>query len=766
MTNNNIEDDAAIKEAAIEAERAQAEKIAQAEQEEEQEIERRYEELIEASRKVKKLTAKEEEEIQRAYQVAKKAHHGVRRKSGEPYIFHPLAVAKIAVEEIGLGPIAVIAALLHDVVEDTEMTLDQIRLLFGERVATIVDGVTKIEEFQERDSKQAVTYRKILLSMCNDTYVIFLKLCDRLHNMRTLGSMRDTKKLAISSETQYLFIPLAHRLGLYAIKTELEELVMRYTNPDKYAEVTNLIAQWDGTAPQLKECLTKPIEEMLQAGGYKYRIMTRVKSVYSCWKKMENKGVSFDEIYDLFAMRIILDVDAQHEKEECFKVYALISSKFRPNPTRFRDWITTPKSNGYESLQTTVMTPIGRWVEIQIRTERMDRIAERGMAAHFLYKETHPEEKIEESPLEEWLQQIRTTLENTEKSATDLVDEFKETLYTKEIYVFTPKGETIKLPSGSTVLDFAFAIHSDLGLHCIGAKVNAKVVPTTYRLNSGEQIQVLTSRHTDPKAEWLDIVRTSRAKESIKDWLREQKKAVAPEGQRRLTQLFLKLHQRPSEGNKAKLRRYANVGTDLDLYYQVATGKIGEKELSLCFGLTKPEPRLMFLEPYRQLFEKERGKMSEKEEERGKETASFLLDKEYEDYPIQPATCCKPIQGDQVIGLIADGKIEVHRTNCQHAIHEMANHESNVVRAKWHTGENVSLLTAIALTAIDRKGLLQELTHIITQDMDLNMRAITLETSENVVNGIIMLYINDVKSLNRLVKNLTAIEGVEKVRRI
>ena len=480
------------------------------EQREELQIQEKYEELLEACRQIKMLTPQEEEDIFRAYAIAKQAHNGTRRKSGEPYIFHPLAVALIAVKEVGLGPIAVICALLHDVVEDTEITLDSIRMLFGDRVATIVDGVTKIKdviELHQSESKQAENYRKILLSMCRDAYVIFLKLCDRLHNMRTLDSMKDTKKLAISSETQYIYIPIAHRLGLYNIKTELEELVMRYTNPEKYDEISEEIAKRAGTEQKLKECLTKPLRQLLDAAGLKYEIKTRVKSVYSCWKKMQNKGVTFEEIYDLYAMRVILTVERdkemsdedfhQREKEECFKAYTILTNKekggFPQNGNRFRDWITTPKVNGYESLQTTVMTSIGQWVEIQIRTQRMDNIAEKGMAAHFLYKEAHPEENSINNPMEEWLQSIRNTFENTEKSAIDQVQEFKESLYTNEIYLFTPKGKVVKMPAHSTVLDFAFAIHTDIGIHCIGAKVNSKVVPVGFTLHSGQMVQVLTS---------------------------------------------------------------------------------------------------------------------------------------------------------------------------------------------------------------------------------------------------------------------------------
>ena len=719
---------------------------------EERDIQAQYEELIEACRSLKPLDPDEEANIFRAFQIAKKAHAGTRRKSGEPYIFHPLAVALIAVKEVGLGPIAVICALLHDVVEDTDITLEELRMVFGDRVARIVDGVTKIEDvmvLQQSESKQAENYRKILLSMCNDAYVIFLKLCDRLHNMRTLGSMKETKKFIIASETSYLYIPLAHRLGLYTIKTELEELVMRYTNPEKYAEIEAKIAETAGTEEKLKECLTKPVRRMLDEAGYNYTLKTRVKSVYSCWKKIENKQVAFDEIYDLYAMRIILNgVPREKEKEECFRVYSLITSEFKPNPTRFRDWITQPKNNGYESLQTTVMTPIGRWVEIQIRTERMDTIAEKGMAAHFLYKEAHPEEQIDNNPVEEWLQQIRTSLEQSDKSALDLVEEFKEALYTKEIYLFTPRGRTVTLPSRSTVLDFAYAIHTELGDHCIGAKVNARVVSRNERLHTGDQVQILTTANTVPSEEWLGECQTPRAKEAVKDFLRAHKKEYAKEGRRRLKEYYEHLHLKDTPQNWGQLKRFLDNRSDIDVLYDIAVGSVTEHQVAECFGKARPEPNLIFLNKYKEM------------------STPFLLDKEYENLPTETASCCKPVQGDQVVGIVQGDRIMVHRTNCKEAMKEMANHENHIVRAKWRPGEQISLLTGISLTAIDRKGLLQEITGHISNEMDLNMRAITLETSEGVCRGIIMLYINNIDSLNSLIAKLKSIDEIEDVHRI
>lgn len=723
---------------------------------EEEQILASFDNLMDACHKLKHLSSKEEDNILRAFNLANKAHAGTRRKSGEPYIFHPLSVALIAVREVGLGPIAVISALLHDVVEDTDVTLDQIRLLFGDRVALIVDGVTKIDtatehlqvygnagRFNEDNvSKQAENYRKILLAMCDDVYVIFLKLCDRLHNMRTLGSMKDTKKLAISSETQYLYIPLAHRLGLYNIKTELEELVMKYTNPARYEEISAQIASSAGTELKLKTCFTAPIRKILDENGYKYDLKTRVKSVYSCWKKMEKKGVEFDEIFDLYAMRIIIDTD---NKQECFKVYSLITQLFSPNPTRFRDWITAPKTNGYESLHTTVMTPLGRWVEVQIRTKAMDEVAEKGMAAHFLYKEAHPETINNNSVVEDWLRQIRTTLETSDKSALDLVEEFKETLYIKEIYLFTPKGENIKLPAGSTVLDFAFAIHTDLGLTCMGAKVNSKVVPMGFVLHSGEQVQILTSRKSKPDESWLSMARTTHAKEKIKENLRQQKRKYRNSGEANMKALLNKLGITHDTAAINRIRHYFNVDDDVELYYRVAVGEINEETLSLCFNIVHKTPQILFPQPA---------------------VNPFFIDKDYEQLESYPAPCCKPIQGDDVVGILDDGKIAVHRANCPIAMHEMSTHENKTVRARWRRGEKVSFLTGVTLNAIDQKGILQEMVRIITEEMDLNMRAITFEASEGVAHGSVMLYVDNLNKLNELIKKLQSIDGVENVKRI
>lgn len=750
------------------------------EEKEELEIQAKYEELIAACKEVFPLTSKTEEEIFRAFMLAKKSHKGIRRKSGEPYIFHPLAVALIAVKEVGLGPIAVVCALLHDVVEDTDVTLEEIKTIFGERVASIVDGVTKIEDviaLKDSDSTQAENYRKILLSMCNDAYVIFLKICDRLHNMRTLDSMRDTKKLAISSETSYLYVPLAHRLGLYSIKTELEDLVMKYTNPRKYYEISALINASAGIEERLKETFIKRVEEILDEHGYKYTIKTRVKSVYSCWKKMERKNIPFNEIYDLYAMRIILDEPPEVEKKECLNVYSLLLGEFKYNPNRTRDWISTPKPNGYESIQITLMAPppLGVWVEVQIRSTRMDTIAEKGMAAHFLYKEAHPEEKIENNPVEEWIQQIRGFLENTDKSALDLVQEFRETLYTNEITVFTPKGLPIKLPAHSSVLDFAFAIHSDLGLHCIGAKVNSRVESVGYHLHAGDQVQILSGRNAHPEDSWIDLVRTAHAKEAIKDALRIQRKEYREEGEKRLKEILDKLHYRYNQSNLGQLKSYFEIASDTDLFYQVATGSLGENDVLECFDRSQPSKtrrhHLYFLGPYRNLFDWDENNIQttgtdSNASDENSNHQSILLEEDNQEYETIPAPCCKPISGDNVVGIVTDGKIMVHRTTCRKARDEMATHENRIVRARWRPGENVALLSGIAFTAIDRQGLLQEITRIVSEEMNLNMRAITIEAIEGVVHGIIMLYVLNLDNLNQLIASIQNLEGVEQVNRI
>lgn len=746
-------------------------------EQEEKDIQGKYNELISLCKKKNLITSQEESTIYRAFSIAKQAHANMRRRSGEPFIFHPLSVAIIAVKEIGLGATGIVCALLHDVVEDTDTSLDDLRVIFGDRVAHIIDGLTKIDNIfdTQTNSIQAENFKKILLAMADDVYVIFLKLCDRLHNMRTLDSMSESKKLIISSETQYLYIPIAHRLGLYSIKTELEELVLKYTNSQAYNRIKELINSTQGDRENFIDDFSRSIRELLDKRGYNYVLNGRVKSIYSIWRKMEKKRVDFEEIYDIFAIRIIIDVPQEVEKEECFKIYSLITSLYHPNPERFRDWITVPKSNGYESIHTTVMTPSGRWVEVQIRSKRMDIIAERGMAAHFLYKEGLSKNEVQSNVADNWLSQIREILENTENNALDFVDYFKQSLYTKEIYLFTPKGKMVTLPAGSTVLDFAFAIHTQLGLSCMGAKVNAQVVSNKHVLKSGEQVQIISSRRVSPEEHWLDIVKTQRAKDEIKKYFRIQKRKFEIEGKNKLEKILNDLNYDLSASILGDLRVALGIRTDLDLFYMVAKDQITEKEVRKCFGKevkTKKLPWLMLASPFKYLFNPhaQQGKESNMEndmtEKFQKNIGNILLDGKYENYDIVIADCCKPIQGDDVVGFIDNDKIVVHRTTCQKAMDLLATHENHVVKAKWRKGEPVSFLTGIQMVAIDRKGLLQDLTRIISQEMDLNIRGITLETSQGIGNGIIMVYVNDTESLNGLIDKIRNLEGMESVTRI
>ena len=746
---------------------------------EEREIQAKYNELIELCKHKNLITTKKEENtIYRAFIIAKKAHSSMRRKSGEPYIFHPLSVAIIAVQEIGLGATGVVCALLHDVVEDTETTLSDLKSIFGDRVANIIDGLTKIDNIfdTQTNSIQAENFKKILLAMADDVYVIFLKLCDRLHNMRTLESMPTAKQLIISSETQYLYIPIAHRLGLYTIKTELEELVMKYTNPQAYNNIKALVDSTQGDRENFIEEFCNSIRELLDKRGYKYVLSGRVKSIYSIWRKMEKKRVDFNEIYDIFAIRIIIDTPQDVEKEECFKIYSLITSLFHPNPERFRDWITVPKSNGYESIHTTVMTPSGRWVEVQIRSRRMDIIAEKGMAAHFLYKEGLSKDDVQTNVADNWLSQIREILEHNNSNALDFVDYFKQSLYTKEIYLFTPKGKMITLPAGATVIDFAFAIHTQLGLSCMGAKVNSKVVSNKYELKSGEQVQILSSRKMAPEEDWVDIAKTQRAKAEIKKYFRLQKRKYELEGKNKLIDILNNINVSINPAVLGHLRVNLNISTNLELYYQIAKEKIKSSDIEKCF-IKESKPKKapwtsLLANPLKYIFKPLAslgGKLSSDENlSMGQQTniASILLDEKYENYEVVIAECCNAIQGDEVIGFIEDNKIVVHRTGCNKAVELLATHKNRVVKAKWRKGEDVSFLTAIQMEAIDRKGLLQDLTKIISQEMDLNIRGITLETSNGVGKGIIMVYVNDTESLNGLIEKIRALDGMESVVRI
>lgn len=737
------------------------------EQAERKEILRRYKHIIRIVSN--NVTNEGKRQIRKAFTVAMNAHAGVRRKTGEPYIYHPLEVATIAAEDLGLGATAVVCAFLHDVVEDTEYTLEDIEHIFDKKVAQIVDGLTKIEGVFDyaNNSIQSENFKKLLTAMGNDMRVILIKLCDRLHNMRTLESMPENKQLKIASETQQLYVPLAHRLGLYKIKSELEDLATKYINPKAYNDIASRLKD---TEEQRNEFITefaKPIKQKLTERGFKFTLSGRVKSITSIIGKIENKGVKFEDIYDIFAIRIILDVPQSVEKEACFSVYSIISSMYNQKLNRFRDWLTNPKSNGYEALHCTVMSEQGQWVEVQIRSQRMDEVAEKGLAAHYKYKEVK-EGELDEN-LDNWLSQIRELLDNDTSTAVDFVNDFKLDVVTDRIIVFTPKGKSVNLPVGASVLDFAYNVHTELGNHCMGAKVNYKVVPIEHILHPSDQVEIITSKIIHPKEEWLKLVKTSKASSEIKKYIREYRTGYMSAGQTKLRELFLSLGIEYSENNIDKLRQYCKQSNLTDFFFLVYNDTIGEQKVRQCFA--KPEKNstwLLLRNPFtpRKKQKSEKTLKEEITEQVKNNPEMVLMKKDAEKLPYKTASCCNPIPGDDIVGLIRDNCIEVHRTNCKHAIDEMSKYGNRIIKAKWRENEKITFLAGIKLVGIDRKGLLQEITSVISEVWNINIRGLVMESSEGIFEGSLMVYISDAENLNKLIDNINAIDGIEKVVRI
>lgn len=737
------------------------------EQAERKEILRRYKHIIRIVSN--NVTNEGKRQIRKAFTVAMNAHAGVRRKTGEPYIYHPLEVATIAAEDLGLGATAVVCAFLHDVVEDTEYTLEDIEHIFDKKVAQIVDGLTKIEGVFDyaNNSIQSENFKKLLTAMGNDMRVILIKLCDRLHNMRTLESMPENKQLKIASETQQLYVPLAHRLGLYKIKSELEDLATKYINPKAYNDIASRLKD---TEEQRNEFITefaKPIKQKLTERGFKFTLSGRVKSITSIIGKIENKGVKFEDIYDIFAIRIILDVPQSVEKEACFSVYSIISSMYNQKLNRFRDWLTNPKSNGYEALHCTVMSEQGQWVEVQIRSQRMDEVAEKGLAAHYKYKEVK-EGELDEN-LDNWLSQIRELLDNDTSTAVDFVNDFKLDVVTDRIIVFTPKGKSVNLPVGASVLDFAYNVHTELGNHCMGAKVNYKVVPIEHILHPSDQVEIITSKIIHPKEEWLKLVKTSKASSEIKKYIREYRTGYMSAGQTKLRELFLSLGIEYSENNIDKLKQYCKQSNLTDFFFLVYNDTIGEQKVRQCFA--KPEKNstwLLLRNPFtpRKKQKSEKTLKEEITEQVKNNPEMVLMKKDAEKLPYKTASCCNPIPGDDIVGLIRDNCIEVHRTNCKHAIDEMSKYGNRIIKAKWRENEKITFLAGIKLVGIDRKGLLQEITSVISEVWNINIRGLVMESSEGIFEGSLMVYISDAENLNKLIDNIKAIDGIEKVVRI
>lgn len=680
-----------------------------------------------------------------------------------------MEVATIAAEDLGLGATAVVCAFLHDVVEDTEYTLEDIEHIFDKKVAQIVDGLTKIEGVFDyaNNSIQSENFKKLLTAMGNDMRVILIKLCDRLHNMRTLESMPENKQLKIASETQQLYVPLAHRLGLYKIKSELEDLATKYINPKAYNDIASRLKD---TEEQRNEFITefaKPIKQKLTERGFKFTLSGRVKSITSIIGKIENKGVKFEDIYDIFAIRIILDVPQSVEKEACFAVYSIISSMYNQKLNRFRDWLTNPKSNGYEALHCTVMSEQGQWVEVQIRSQRMDEVAEKGLAAHYKYKEVK-EGELDEN-LDNWLSQIRELLDNDTSTAVDFVNDFKLDVVTDRIIVFTPKGKSVNLPVGASVLDFAYNVHTELGNHCMGAKVNYKVVPIEHILHPSDQVEIITSKIIHPKEEWLKLVKTSKASSEIKKYIREYRTGYMSAGQTKLRELFLSLGIEYSENNIDKLRQYCKQSNLTDFFFLVYNDTIGEQKVRQCFA--KPEKNstwLLLRNPFtpRKKQKSEKTLKEEITEQVKNNPEMVLMKKDAEKLPYKTASCCNPIPGDDIVGLIRDNCIEVHRTNCKHAIDEMSKYGNRIIKAKWRENEKITFLAGIKLVGIDRKGLLQEITSVISEVWNINIRGLVMESSEGIFEGSLMVYISDAENLNKLIDNIKAIDGIEKVVRI
>ncbi|NML66773.1 bifunctional (p)ppGpp synthetase/guanosine-3',5'-bis(diphosphate) 3'-pyrophosphohydrolase [Hymenobacter sp. RP-2-7] len=720
---------------------------------ERQEILRQYRRLLRTAKPY--LHGNDAKLIKKAFNQSLEAHKDMRRKSGEPYILHPLAVAQIAVEEIGLGTTSIVAALLHDVVEDTPTEISDVERDFGPKVARIVDGLTKISGvFEQGTSEQAENFRKMLLTLSDDVRVSLIKLADRLHNMRTLDSMPRHKQLKIASETIYLYAPLAHRLGLYAIKTELEDLHLKYTDTEIYNELKGKVKQSQSARNRFIKEFVQPIDEELKAQGFSYEIKGRPKSIYSILKKMRKQNVTFEEVYDLFAIRIILDVPHEQEKAACWQVYSIVTDFYQPNPDRLRDWVSTPKANGYESLHTTVMSHAGQWVEVQIRTRRMDEIAEKGYAAHWKYKDSGTPQP--ESTLEAWVNRVREMLETNNSSALEFMDEFRQNLFVKEVYTFTPKGKLVILPDKATALDFAFDIHSHIGLHCLGAKVNQKLEPFSYRLRNGDQVEILTSHKQRPTADWLNMVITSKAKTRIKDFLRDDKRAKADDGKFIYEKRLELIGVENTSENFQRLLAYFNVPTAQEFYYRLAVGQLDGREIRE--PLFRPVTQAVPASQPRK-FDDEIQKI------RGVHPNMLVVGERTDKFNHSLARCCNPIPGDDVFGFETETGLIIHRTSCHRAVDLMSNYGNRIVRAKWTDQLELAFLAGVRLKGSDRVGLVNDVTRIISTALKVNMRSIIIDADDGFFEGKILVFVNDTDHLNKLIQRLSKVNGVLQVER-
>ena len=724
-------------------------------------IAQEYKELLRISYQT--LTPEDKKLIRKAFDVAVDAHQDQRRKSGEAYIFHPIAVAKIVASQIGLGATGIAAALLHDVVEDTDINIADIERLFNPKVAQLVEGLTKIAQVQKdlNVSMQAENFRKMLLTLNDDVRVILIKLADRLHNMQTMESMAESKQIKIASETLYIYAPLAHRLGLYNIKTELEDLGLKYTEPTVYNDIVSKIKETKEEQDEYINGISDVLKKSLEHEGIDCIIKGRPKSIYSIRRKMQAQNVSFDEVFDKFALRIVYKSNPHDEKFAAWKIYSIVTDHYRPSPSRLRDWISSPKSTGYEALHITVMGPKGRWVEIQVRSERMDEIAEKGYAAHYKYKQG----ATEESGLDVWLNLLKEALENQETNAVDFVEDFKMNLYAKEIFVFTPKGEIKSLPKGATSLDFAFSIHSEIGVHTRGTRVNGKLVPLNFVLKSGDQIEIITSINQKPTSHWLDYVTTSRAKNKIRNVLNENTKKTAEEGKEILTRKLRHLKITLSETIINELVNYFKLKTSLDLYYRVGIGSIENQQLKEYASLKSNTLINFFKNKIKRSPSYFPEQIQKEEISSNYDMLVFGIDQDKLDYKL--SSCCNPIPGDTVFGFVTINEgIKVHKKDCPNAISLQSNYAYRIILAKWIDSSQQDFKATLEITGIDTLGLTNELTKVISNNMHVNIQSISLNGEAGIFNGQVAVIVPNNAVLKKLIENIKKIDGVDKVTRV
>jgi guanosine-3',5'-bis(diphosphate) 3'-pyrophosphohydrolase len=724
-------------------------------------IAQEYKELLRISYQT--LTDEDKKIIRKAFDVAVDAHKDQRRKSGEAYIFHPIAVAKIVARDIGLGATSIAAALMHDVVEDTDITVKDIEKMFNPKIAQLVEGLTKISKVitDQEISMQAENFRKMLLTLNDDVRVIIIKIADRLHNMQTMGSMVDYKQAKIASETLYIYAPLAHRLGLYNIKTQLEDLGLKYTEPEVYNDIVSKIKETKEEQDEYIKTISDVLSKSLKEEEINFTIKGRPKSIYSIRRKMKAQGVTFDEVYDKFALRIIYKSNPHDEKFIAWKIYSVVTDHYRPSPSRLRDWISSPKSTGYEALHITVMGPKGRWVEIQVRSERMDEIAEKGYAAHYKYKNG----ATEEHGLEIWLNQLKEALESSATNAVDFVEDFKLNLYAKEIYVFTPKGEIKSLPKGATSLDFAFSIHSEIGVKTRGTKVNGKLVPLNHVLNSGDQVEIITSVNQKPTSQWLDYVTTSRAKNKIKNVLNENTKKIAEEGKELLERKLRHLKISLNENTINELVNFFKLQTSLDLFYRAGNGTIENQQLKE-FATQKSNTLVNFFKktikrsPSTQPEQIQKNELSKKYD-----MLVFGAEQEKLDYKL--SNCCNPIPGDEVFGFITINEgIKVHKKDCPNAISMQSNYAYRIIQAKWIDSSQEEFKAILKITGMDILGLTNELTKVISSQMNVNIQSISLSSEAGIFNGQITVVVQNNTILKKLIDNIKKVDGIDKVARV